>query len=152
MKLDSRDGIPKLMEINPRLGIGFWWRTELGINEPLICLKIARGEGIGTVKDYPAGIMLLDPIKDIMALGFRLLDLVIYRFRIGVQGKIPVDPSNPPMSLRELFRSYKETYLTRKKKVFIPYFRYFFQDPIVSTIYWFQFFISVLRARNQLGQ
>jgi predicted ATP-grasp superfamily ATP-dependent carboligase len=33
-KIDSRDGIPKLMEINPRLGYQLWTRTELGINEP----------------------------------------------------------------------------------------------------------------------
>ena len=55
-KVDQRDGIPKLMEINPRLGRRLWRRTELGINEPLMCVKIAKGEEVEAVKEYPLGI------------------------------------------------------------------------------------------------
>jgi predicted ATP-grasp superfamily ATP-dependent carboligase len=152
MKVDSRDGIPKLMEINPRLGMGLWYRTELGINEPLMCLKVAKGEEVEAVKNYPVGTMLLRPVEDIMGFGFKLLDLLIYKFRIGIKGKIPLDPLNPPMSLRELIQSYKQTYLGGKKKVFNPYFRYFFQDPLVSVIWWFQSFAFVFGARNELGK
>ena len=36
-------GVTPLMGPNPRLGTQLWYRTELGINEPLICLTIARG-------------------------------------------------------------------------------------------------------------
>jgi hypothetical protein len=151
-KIDSRDGIPKLMEINPRLGYRLWVRTELGINEPLMCLKIARGEEVEALKDYPVGKMLFDPIEDILGLGFKLLDLFIYKFRIGLLGKTPIDPFNPPMTLKELIQSYKQTYFNRKKKVFNPYFRYFFQDPLVSIIWWVQFLASTLTAAKQLGR
>ena len=151
-KIDPRDSIPKLMEINPRLGYRLWNRTELGINEPLMCLKIAGGREIEALKEYPVEIAFLDPSEDVMGLAFSLLDLLIYKFRIEFLGKTPIDPLNPPMSLKELIRSYKRTYFGGKKKVFNPYFRYFFQDPIVSIIYWIQFFTSVLRFRNQLGR
>jgi carbamoyl-phosphate synthase large subunit len=41
-KIDPRYRVPKLMEINPRLGFTLWNRTEIGINEPLMCLEIPR--------------------------------------------------------------------------------------------------------------
>jgi len=151
-KIDHRDAIPKLMEINPRLGLNLWQRTEVGINEPLMCVKIAREEEVEVVEEYPVGRMLLEPIEDMLGLGFKVLDLLIYKFRIGVQGKTPIDPLNPPMTVKELIHSYKETYFSGKKKVFNPYFRYFFQDPLVSILWWCQFFGLVVRARNQLGR
>jgi biotin carboxylase len=151
-KIDFRNGIPKLMEINPRLGTHLWYRTELGINEPLMCLKIAREEEVEAVNDYPVGTMLLEPIEDVMGLGFGLLDLMIYRFRIGILGKVPMDPFNPPMALRELIQSYQQTYLNVKKKVFNPYFRYFFQDPLVSILWWLAFSKYVVRASKHLGR
>ena len=151
-KIDPRDGIPKLMEINPRMGGRLWERTELGINEPLMCLKIAKGEEVEAVKEYPLGTILLDPVEDLLGLGFKLLDLLVYKLRIKVLGKVPIDPLNPPMALKEIFQSYKETYLNNKEKVFNPYFRYFFQDPLVSIWWWLQFFNLVLKARIQLGR
>lgn len=150
-KIDPRDGIPKLMEINARLGYVLWNRTELGINEPLMCLKIARAEEVDTVKDYPVGIMLLDPIEDMLGLGYKLLDLAVYKCRIRVQGMVPIDPLNAPMNLKELFQSYRQSYFGGKKIVFNPYFRYFLQDPLVSILWWFQFCSSVIRAGRQLG-
>jgi biotin carboxylase len=151
-KIDHRDGIPKLMEINPRLGLNLWIRTELGINAPLMCVKIAQGQEVEVVKDYPAGIMLIDPIGTILGLGVSLLDLLIYKFRIGVQKKAPIDPLNPPMSLKEMIKSYSQTYFGGRKKVINPYFRYVLQDPLVSILWWGQFFGLVVRARNQLGR
>jgi len=152
VKVDPRDGMPKLMEINPRLGYRLWERTELNINEPLMCLKIAKGEEVEAVKEYPVGTILLDPVEDLLGLGFKLLDLLVYKLRIKVLGKVPIDPLNPPMALKEIFQSYKETYLNNKEKVFNPYFRYFFQDPLVSILWWLQFFGTVVRARSQLGR
>jgi len=151
-RIDSRDGMPKLMEINPRLGIGLWQRTELGINEPWMCLKIAKGEEVEVVKNYPVGVLLIQPVEDLVGLAFKLLDLLIYKFRIGFLAKTPIAPVNPPMTVNELIQSYKQTYLSGKKKVFNPYFKYFFQDPLVSIIWWFQFFTLVLRGAKQLGK
>lgn len=152
-KIDPRDGVAKLMEINPRLGRRLWRRTEIGINEPLMCVKIARGEEVEPVSQYPAGVMLIDPVEDMMGLVFKLLDLLAYKWRVGLQRKNPFDPLNPPVGLRELCKSYWQTYLRfGKKKVFNPYFRYFFQDPIVSVIWWCQFAMLILRAGRQLGK
>ena len=47
--VDSRDGKPKLMEINPRFGHNLWYQTELGINAPLMFLRMARGEDLAAI-------------------------------------------------------------------------------------------------------
>ena len=140
------------MEINPRLGTKLWNRTELGINEPLMCVKIAKGEEVEAVKDYLVGTILLDPLEDMLGLGSRLLDLVLFKFRIDVLGKTPIDPFNLPMTLKEIVHSYKQTYFNGKEKVFNPYLRYFFHDPLVSILWWVQFFTLTLRGANQLGR
>ena len=71
-KIDLRDGLPKLMEINPRLGIRLWHRTELGINDPLMCLNIAQGKKVEAVKDYPSETILLEPIEEIVGLDYTI--------------------------------------------------------------------------------
>jgi biotin carboxylase len=152
MKTDLRDNLPKLMEINPRPGIGLWRRTVLGSNEPLMCLNIARGQTVEPKTAYHQGILFVDPLEDMAGLGFRLLDLFIYKLRVGVRGELPIDPLNPPMSIKELFLSYKETYLSGKKKVFNHYFTYFFQDPLPSILWWSQCLNNLVKARNQLGR
>jgi predicted ATP-grasp superfamily ATP-dependent carboligase len=54
-KVDPRDGIPKLMEINPR----FWGSLHLAIvsevDFPYLILKMARGESFIPVLRYPVG-------------------------------------------------------------------------------------------------
>ena len=152
LKIDPRDSIPKFMEMNPRIGAHLWYRTEMGINEPLMCLRIAREEEVKAVKDYPVGTILLDPMEDTLGLAFLILDFLVYKFRTGLQEKTAIDPLNPPMALRELIQSYKQTYFNGKPKVFNPYFRYFFQDPLVSILWWVQFSTIVLRAIKQLGR
>jgi predicted ATP-grasp superfamily ATP-dependent carboligase len=51
-KVDPRDGIPKLMEVNPR----FWGSLELaivsGVDFPWLMLRMARGEAFSPVLDY----------------------------------------------------------------------------------------------------
>jgi hypothetical protein len=96
--------------------------------------------------------MFLSPVEDVLALGLKLLDLFIYKFRVNILGKSPVDPSSPPMTLREIFRAYRKTYFNGKKKVFDPYFKYFFRDPVVSILWWLQFSALASRAMRQLGR
>lgn len=54
-KVDPRDGIPKLMEVNPR----FWGSLELaifsGVDFPYLILKMARRETFTPVLHYPTG-------------------------------------------------------------------------------------------------
>jgi len=55
-KVDPRDGLPKLMEINPR----FWGSLSLaihaGVNFPLLLHKMAMGEHFDPVEKYRSGI------------------------------------------------------------------------------------------------
>ena len=52
-KVDPRDGIPKLMEVNPR----FWGSLQLaivsGVDFPYLILKMARGEKFEPILHYP---------------------------------------------------------------------------------------------------
>ena len=54
-KMDPRDGIPKLMEVNPR----FWGSLQLaifsGVDFPYLILKMAKGEKFEPVLHYTAG-------------------------------------------------------------------------------------------------
>lgn len=54
-KVDPRDGIPKLMEVNPR----FWGSLQLaifsGVDFPYLILRMARGEPFDPVLHYPVG-------------------------------------------------------------------------------------------------
>ena len=54
-KVDPRDGIPKLMEVNPR----FWGSLHLaiisGVDFPYLVLKMARGESFDPVISYTIG-------------------------------------------------------------------------------------------------
>jgi hypothetical protein len=102
--------------------------------------------------DNRTGILFIDPLEDSMELAFRILDLCIYRFRVGVRGKTDVDPLNPRSSVKELIRSYKETYLSSKKKVFNHYFTHFFHDPLPAILWWCQFMGILVKARNRLGR
>jgi len=54
-KVDPRDGVPKLMEVNPR----FWGSLQLAVvsevDFPYLILKMARGENFDPVLRYPVG-------------------------------------------------------------------------------------------------
>jgi hypothetical protein len=152
VKIDPRDGVPKLMEINPRLGYGLWLRVAAGINEPLMCVKIAKGEDVDAAKEFPAGTMFLCPVEDLLALGVKLVDRLVYTFRINVQGRTPVDPLNPPPAVKELMKSYKETYFNRRRKIYNLYFSHFFEDPLASVTWWLQALTSLLRVAKELGK
>ena len=135
---DSRDNTPKLMEINPRIGQGLWERIQTGINEPLMILRIARDEEVEPIREYPVGTIFADPVEDAVRVSLALVDIIIYRLRIGFLGKEPVDRSNPAMSLRELVQSVRQIYFSGANRVSSLYTKYFFQDPLVSIIWWSQ--------------
>jgi biotin carboxylase len=50
---DPRDGIPKLIEINPRLPESFRMGTAVGIDFPMMMYRIASGEIVDPVLEYP---------------------------------------------------------------------------------------------------
>ena len=95
-KVDPRDGRPKLMEVNPRMGHHLWLRTALGLDEPRLCLQIARGEDPDGSRAYTPGTMLLSPTEDFMTLGYSVLDRLAYRVRTGWLGRTPSTRSVHP--------------------------------------------------------
>lgn len=152
MKIDSRDGVAKLMEINPRMGYGLWRRVAIGVNEPLISLKVFKGEEVKDVPDYPAGTLFLCPVEDLLALGLKLIDLLVYKLRVNFRWRKFENPLNSPARIKELMRTYKETYFSRKKKLYNLYFAYVFNDPFASSIWWLQTLSVVWRAAKKLGK
>jgi predicted ATP-grasp superfamily ATP-dependent carboligase len=51
--VDPRDGLPKLMEINPRPPESFNMGPSVGIDFPLMMYRLARGEAVAPVLQYP---------------------------------------------------------------------------------------------------
>jgi biotin carboxylase len=145
VKIDARDNIPKLMEINPRFGSGLMEIVAVGINAPWMCLKVARGEEVESVLNYPVAVNLR-PVEDALLLMLQLSSLVISKYQTVVRGKLLFDPFNPPTTFKELVWWYKGIYTNDKEKVFDSTFKDFFQDPVVSVIAWCQFIAKVLQS------
>ena len=149
---DPRDGVSKLMEINPRFSQQLWHRTEIGINEPWMSVQVARKVAVEPVDAYPAGILLVSPIEDVQLLGLQVLDLLLYKYRSGMRTGNLTDPLSPPLSLRRQLRSFMQTYLSKQERVFDPYCRYFFQDPLVAILWWARFATWILGTLKHLGK
>ena len=151
-KTDARDGVPKLLEINPRLGMHTWFRTEAGVNEPLLLLKLAKGESIGTVTHFPQGALVFEPIEDLLDLPFELLDLLLYRIRTGLLGRPPTDPHNPPYTLAELAQSFATNYGARGRKVIGIHARHLLDDPAACALWYYAFTGKLLRMLGSRGK
>ena len=134
-KIDARDGQLKLMEVNPRLGNNLWYRTELGINHPLQCLRIARGEPNSEAGEYPIGCLLLDPIEDFVTFAVGLLDLAAYRVRQTISRTPPIDPRSRPDTLNQMLLAIRTEYFGKSDRRYIPYFRYALTDPLPALIW-----------------
>jgi biotin carboxylase len=151
LKLDERDQIPKLMEVNPRFGSGILDAVAAGMNPPRTCLRIARGEGTGMqlAKDYPAAIYL-HPVDDALVLCLGFLNLLVCRMRKSVRGAPTAEALDVPVSLKELIQPYRYAYFSNKQKVLDPMMKFIFQDPLVTLIFWFQRFASIFAAVRAL--
>lgn len=127
--VDSRDGKLKLLEINPRLGTSLWFRTELGVNEPLMALRLARGEDPGGPPVVPEGIILLDPLLD----SLHFIGKALERSFAWIRARLPGGQSDSDLFEKEyieqLLRAYKSEYFTRRKRVTSPFNRDLLSDP-----------------------
>jgi len=129
------DGEPRLMEINPRFGHNLWYRTELGVNEPLILLRLAQGEPMEQVPTWPAGFLLLDPLWDLFHLYLLCLDRLKgwWRKRLG-PNRSQFQSQPRYQSIRGLIRSLKAEYFGPSRRVTNPLNRGFFSDPVVPFV------------------
>ena len=150
-KIDARDGRPKLMEFNPRLGSRLWLRTELGVNEPLTYVQLAQHES-PELSTFPPDVLLLEPLDDLFGLPFELIDLMWYRLRTGLFRAEPTDPSNPPLPLIKMLKGYASNYMSGQRKVFSPHARYMFSDPLPCLLWYYAFMGYSLRSLKHLGK
>jgi glutathione synthase/RimK-type ligase-like ATP-grasp enzyme len=150
--IDPRDGGHRLMEVNARYPRQLWNRTEIGINEPLMCLDIARGGLARTQESYPVGTLFVNPVEDVMLLCLQLLDGGAYRLRRLLGGKESFDPAIAPPSLRRLLGEFGQTWRPGQRRVYDPYTRHFFQDPLVSLAWWLEYATWVGGACRKLGR
>lgn len=128
--VDERDGIPKLMEVNPRFGHNLWYRTEFGINEPLIYLRLAQGRPTGDIPSFPTGVLLLDPLWDVLHLLGQCMDQgkswILARFKKQDSAEKPFAADSIP----QLLHAFRAEYFSRTPRVTSPLNRGLFSDPL----------------------
>ncbi|MBL7196945.1 MAG: ATP-grasp domain-containing protein [Candidatus Omnitrophica bacterium] len=145
LKVDERDGIPKLMEINPRISRGTWAETKLGLNGPMTSMLLLEGKNNIKlqVKDN-SSIIFVWPMQDLFIFIFFLgiyIKEIIFNKILGRKEQIRKIPT-----LQEMFKHYSNIYISRKKnKITSNYFSNFFKDPKVSLSYWLSFCYSLKR-------
>ncbi len=132
--VDARDGKPKLMEINPRFGHNLWYRTELGINGPLIFLRMAKGEDPGEVPGFREGVLMLDPLWDLLHLVGQTIDQTMAFFRAKIRGTESTSGPFERESIRQLLKDYKSDYFSKTDRVTSPLNRGLFSDPFPSVV------------------
>lgn len=128
--VDSRDGMPKLMEINPRFGHNLWYRTVLGMNEPLMALRLARGQDPGDAHVFREGVMLLDPLWDLLHLLGQMVDQPVAWIRARISGAEPNDGTLEKDSISQMIRDFRSEYFSRRDRVTCSLNRGLFTDPL----------------------
>jgi hypothetical protein len=132
--VDKRDGKPKLMEVNPRFGNHLWFRTELGINDPIMFLRLCCGEDPydtpGQAPDYPEGVILLDPLLDLLHLVVQVLGQSIAWIRGHLTGKARAVGPLRRDSISQLLKDHRTEYFSRRPRVTSPLNRGWLSDPL----------------------
>jgi biotin carboxylase len=149
---DPRDGRDKLMEINPRFPRQLWNRTALGFNEPLMCLRLARGEQVEPSPPYARGVLFVSPVEDVLLMGLQLVDRMAYWGRTRVLGRPGLDASASPPPLGGQLREFAATYAPGRQRVWDPYSRHVLDDPIPAALWWLQFTTWLGGAWRQIGR
>jgi biotin carboxylase len=128
--VDERDQRPKLMEINPRFGHALWYRTELGINEPLILLRLMQGEEPGPIGGFPEDVLLLDPLWDLMHLAGQSVDQSWRWLRSAATGRRGAAMPFAGEPLGALLRNLRREYFGPGTRVTSPLNRGYLTDPL----------------------
>jgi predicted ATP-grasp superfamily ATP-dependent carboligase len=80
IKIDSKDGIPKLIEVNPR----FWQHLQLsiscGLDLPFLLYQIAIDEDVDYPATYKKGVKYVNPAKDMLSLSNSLFNFQFTHF------------------------------------------------------------------------
>ena len=95
-----------------------------------MCIRIARGESVEPVRGYPLGLLFVSPVEDVQLFGLQLSIASAHVWRTRIAGRPSVDESIASAPLCAQWRSFSGTYRGQRRRVWDPYFRYFFQDPV----------------------
>jgi predicted ATP-grasp superfamily ATP-dependent carboligase len=131
-KIDPRDGLPKLLEINARFGNNLWRRTVLGVNEPLAFLRLVQGRTPTGQMTFPDGVIQLEPANDFLYLCRQLVASVpgVARALQGQgRGRASEFTDVNPQGVFETLRVYWHEYVNARPKVFKPDTGDLFVDP-----------------------
>lgn len=142
--LDQRDGVPRLMEINPRIGNRLWQRLAVGINEPILMVEDARGEELTPLPSVPDGVHVVDPIYDIRHLADLLIRFIPHRF-LRLAGRTPRTDQIANQSFFEAARSMAQSYFGPQKTVYSFYVTGLLVDPFPCVIRNLKTLVGMLR-------
>jgi hypothetical protein len=144
-KVDPRDGIAKLLELNCRPGYRVWCSIASGENIPWLCLQIERGERVELLAPATELPVFLSPLEDALALGVSLADWAGYR----VGSRRDSTLLGPPPGLRDIARGYRDTYLAPRR--FLDwYFKALATDPLAGLAWYASHFIRIARAPKRM--
>jgi len=145
--VDARDGEPRLMEINPRFGHNLWFRTELGINEPLMFLRMAAGEAPGNCPPLREGVLLLDPLWDLLHFMGQSLDQSMAWLRSALRP----DPDRRGAVEREhlgaLLKDFRAEYFGDRPRITNPLNRGYLSDPLPPVARFLRVFLQAIGRR-----
>jgi biotin carboxylase len=143
VKVDPRDGVAKLMEINCRPGYRIWCELAVGQPVPLLCVQIHRGMPVDAMPPHAGPDVFLNPIEDAVSLVARLLDWA----RRQVVPAQPEQPLERHPSPRAILREYRETYRAPRKH-FDWYFRALADDPLAALSWYVSHLLGARRAHQ----
>jgi biotin carboxylase len=144
VKVDPRDGVAKLMEINCRPGYRIWCEVAVGQPVPLLCVQIARGVPVDAMPPHAGPDVFLNPVEDAVSLVARLLDWTVRQIVPGRHGPT----TEPHPSPRAILRGYRDTYRAPRKH-FDWYFEALADDPL-ATLAWYASHLFGARRAYQL--
>jgi hypothetical protein len=144
-KVDPRDGVAKLLELNCRPGYRVWCSIAAGQNIPWLCVQIERGELVEALPP-PAGLpVFLSPIEDTLALGVSLVDWASHQ--VGPRRDQPL--LGPAPALRDILQGYRDTYFA-PRRFFDWYFKALADDPLAGLTWYASHLIRILRGPKRM--
>jgi hypothetical protein len=143
LKVDPRDGVGKLMEINCRPGYRIWCEIAVGQAVPLLCVRIHRGMRVDAVPPHAGPDVFLNPVEDALSLVRDLFSRTIP----GVLRTRHESTSDRPPPLRELLRQYRDTYRAPRRH-FDRYFSALADDPLAALAWYASHLIGARRLHQ----
>lgn len=143
-RVDSRNNVPKLLEMNIKISGSAWMDMRLGMHRPLFNYDIYTGKDHAPNSyKYQKKIFFLSPVEDAMIfLVYLFCWFLKYILRYCFLYKNNPFANLPTM--KEMIGDYKSKYF-RKNIEFNLYCTNFFKDPLVSIAAWIFYFYKLIK-------